>query len=104
MKNILAVILATGTVLLATAKEPIPLPNSYQAGSQHYAYPYRTIEPPVQTAAPKGYEPFHMEHYGRHGSRWHNQAVEYSDAPRWASAYMPTSTRSTVRARADWAT
>lgn len=81
MKNILTMILATGSVLLATAKEPIPLPNSYQAGSQHYAYPYRTVEPPVQTAAPKGYEPFHMEHYGRHGSRWHNQAVEYSDAP-----------------------
>lgn len=24
----------------------------------------------MQTPAPEGYEPFHMEHYGRHGSRW----------------------------------
>lgn len=33
-------------------------------------YPYVDAEPPVQTPAPEGYEPFHMEHYGRHGSRW----------------------------------
>ncbi len=25
---------------------------------------------PVLTPAPAGYEPFHIEHYGRHGSRW----------------------------------
>lgn len=35
-------------------------------------YPY-SIEgsvAPDLTPAPRGYEPFHMEHYGRHGSRW----------------------------------
>ncbi|MBD5219809.1 MAG: histidine-type phosphatase [Bacteroidales bacterium] len=33
-------------------------------------YPYVDAEPPAQTPTPDGYEPFHMEHYGRHGSRW----------------------------------
>lgn len=34
------------------------------------AYPYAECEPPAQTPPPSGYEPFHLEHYGRHGSRW----------------------------------
>lgn len=34
------------------------------------AYPYLENEPPAQTPAPAGYVPFHLEHYGRHGSRW----------------------------------
>ena len=34
------------------------------------AYPYTKCEPPAQTPPPAGYEPFHLEHYGRHGSRW----------------------------------
>lgn len=34
------------------------------------AYPYVDNAAPAQTPAPDGYTPFHMEHYGRHGSRW----------------------------------
>lgn len=34
------------------------------------AYPYVECEPPAQTPPPAGYTPFHLEHYGRHGSRW----------------------------------
>lgn len=34
------------------------------------AYPYAECEPPAQTPPPAGYTPFHLEHYGRHGSRW----------------------------------
>ena len=34
------------------------------------AYPYTDVEPPAQTPVPDGYTPFHIEHYGRHGSRW----------------------------------
>lgn len=39
--------------------------------SNYYAYPYPAKELPTLTDAPEGYVPFHMEHYGRHGSRWH---------------------------------
>mgnify|MGYP000805259219 CR=1 FL=1 len=33
-------------------------------------YPYSGEDAPRQTPAPEGYRPFHLEHYGRHGSRW----------------------------------
>lgn len=42
-----------------------------QTASNYYAYPYPELPLPELTATPDGYEPFHMEHYGRHGSRWH---------------------------------
>ena len=32
------------------------------------------------TPAPKGYEPFYLSHYGRHGSRWLIGEWEYTDA------------------------
>lgn len=44
--------------------------DRYQAGSQYYAYPIDDSNAPELTPAPDGYEPFHIEHYGRHGSRW----------------------------------
>ena len=49
-----------------TAREQIDeLPRL--AGSQYLAYldPVKPL-----TKAPKGYEPFYISHYGRHGSRW----------------------------------
>ncbi len=46
------------------ASDPRPLASTY------YAYPYPEQLLPILTPAPQGYEPFHIEHYGRHGSRW----------------------------------
>lgn len=34
------------------------------------AYPFIETPPPALSPSPAGYLPFHMEHYGRHGSRW----------------------------------
>lgn len=45
--------------------------TSHQAAGKYYSYPYIYETPPQMTPTPKGYEPFHLEHYGRHGSRWH---------------------------------
>lgn len=44
--------------------------TGYELAGNLLAYPYIEVAPPVLTPAPEGYEPFHMEHYGRHGSRW----------------------------------
>ncbi|MCQ2204560.1 MAG: histidine-type phosphatase [Bacteroidales bacterium] len=41
--------------------------NPNKAGGVYYAYPGPTT---TQTAAPKGYKPFYISHYGRHGSRY----------------------------------
>lgn len=57
--------------------------DKYQAGSQYLAYPRPAYGLPKLTDAPEGYVPFHMEHYGRHGSRWllndakYDRPVEY---------------------------
>ena len=32
----------------------------------------------VQTKAPRGYKPFYISHFGRHGSRWHTSARTYN--------------------------
>lgn len=45
-------------------------PDLNQVGSQQMAYPVPAYGVPELSDAPKGYVPFHMEHYGRHGSRW----------------------------------
>lgn len=44
--------------------------TSHQYAGQYLVYPYTFDPAPELTAAPEGYEPFHIEHYGRHGSRW----------------------------------
>lgn len=41
-----------------------------QAGSQQLAYPIPANGIPQLSPTPDGYTPFHIEHYGRHGSRW----------------------------------
>ncbi len=48
-----------------------------RAGSNHYAYPDSHL--PALTAAPAGYEPFYIDHYGRHGSRWLTKEKYYTD-------------------------
>lgn len=41
----------------------------------HYAYPVKEID--RQTPAPKGFEPFYISHFGRHGSRYLINDSEY---------------------------
>jgi hypothetical protein len=48
--------------------------NPAKAASNYYAYP--TPEAKL-TKAPKGYKPFYISHYGRHGSRWLIGSDEY---------------------------
>lgn len=52
----------------------------FEAGGNYYCYPWYTTNPPSQTPSPQGYVPFHLEHYGRHGSRWHIGDYNY-DVP-----------------------
>ena len=40
-------------------------------------YPYPGPQS-IQTPAPKGYKPFYISHFGRHGSRWHTQSGTYT--------------------------
>lgn len=59
---------------LALAAVAQPVPTNEQMGGIYYAYP----EPAARlTPAPDGYEPFYISHYGRHGSRWRTEDVQY---------------------------
>lgn len=48
------------------------------AGGGYCSYPYPRHSVPKLTPAPKGYKPFYISHYGRHGSRWLHAASQYS--------------------------
>ena len=63
-------------VFETSAKEEIAA-NRYLAGSNYLDYDRQLTEKAL-TPAPKGYEPFYMTHYGRHGSRWLISPRDYS--------------------------
>ena len=50
--------------------------NPRKSGGVDYVYTY---DNPVLTPAPKGYKPFYISHYGRHGSRWLLHDSEYDE-------------------------
>lgn len=41
-----------------------------QFGGIYYAYPEKEVAGAILPAAPSGYAPVYLSHYGRHGSRW----------------------------------
>lgn len=69
MKKLLVIILALTVAAGAAAQTSLQeiADNPRKAGGVYLAYPEITA---VQTPAPKGYKPFHISHYGRHGSRY----------------------------------
>ena len=63
----LSIICATAFGSMAqTSLEEIKA-NPAKAGGIYYAYP---VSESLNTAPPKGYEPFYISHYARHGSRY----------------------------------
>jgi len=50
--------------------------NHEKAGGVYYMYPFDKLS---FTAVPKGYEPFYISHYGRHGARYVLTDEQYDD-------------------------
>ena len=50
-----------------------------RAGGLFHSYEFMDIH---DTKAPKGYKPFYVTHYGRHGCRYHESAVRFGSLPR----------------------
>ena len=67
---------ATATMAQTTRKEM--LRDIYRTGSNYFAYPGPRQQ--KMTPAPKGYEPFHIFHYARHGSRYMSNNQYYLTA------------------------
>ena len=51
--------------------------NKLRSANNYYAYPDKDL--PALTASPEGYEPFFINHYGRHGSRWLHYSKMYDE-------------------------
>lgn len=60
-------ILISSSVRAQTTKEEV-FATIEKTGGVYYAYPEHEIED--HTAPPKGYKPFYISHFGRHGSRY----------------------------------
>lgn len=80
MRNIYFILLFTlispVLVLGQTSKEEL-FENPNKTAGVHYAYPVHEITP--SSPAPKGYEPFYISHFGRHGSRYLISDSDYKD-------------------------
>lgn len=68
MKKLLTLLFAVSclTGFAQTPRQEIA-DNPAKAGGVYYAYP---VTESANTPAPKGYTPFYISHYGRHGSRY----------------------------------
>ena len=74
---IIIAVIACMTLNAATPRKQI-IGNFDRSASNHYAYPFGTdADIPQLTPAPAGYEPFFIDHYGRHGSRWLTNGKTY---------------------------
>ena len=72
------IVALVGLAALASTPRKQIIGNFDRSASNHYAYPFGTdVDIPQLTPAPAGYEPFHIDHYGRHGSRWLTNARTY---------------------------
>lgn len=85
MYNYISFVLLISALLTFSAKSSPIIPDTLQVGSQQMAYPLPAYGLPELSATPEGYRPFHMEHYGRHGSRWLINANDYSKAIEYLS-------------------
>lgn len=91
MKNlykyiIVATVLATGCCLASFAQSPehrqevMALLKEDPTRSVNLHHNYEAPSKIVDTPAPRGYKPFYVSHYGRHGSRYH-WTMRYLDTP-----------------------
>ncbi len=73
--GLLALLLATPAVQAQNNKEVLA-ENPDRYGGIYHSYEHPTTE---LSKAPKGYKPFYISHYGRHGSRWHSSLSKYME-------------------------
>lgn len=78
MNHLRNAFLAFAAVAATAAVAVEPTEDVRRMAGNYYAYPYPANPLPELTAAPEGYTPYHIEHYGRHGSRWHIGEKVYS--------------------------
>lgn len=74
--SILLFVAAMTSIMAAQTAQKEIKANKYLAASNYLDYDRQLSDKPL-TPSPKGYEPFYMSHYGRHGSRWLTGKTSY---------------------------
>ena len=87
MKRLTTLLLTAAIALSSTAQTALEeiRANKYLAGSNYLDY-NRQLPTKKLTPAPKGYIPYYMSHYGRHGSRWLINDDSYTSVTETAAA------------------
>lgn len=78
LKHILSISLLLSAAVFINARDLVGFP---EAANNYREYPENNL--PEVGNAPKGYENFHIEHYGRHGSRWLIGTWRHDNAIAW---------------------
>ena len=78
--SFVAIVLLGTLFLIAGVREDFKA-NPKLSANNYQAYPTQGF--PALTAPPVGYEPFFINHYGRHGSRWLINGKKYSLPIEW---------------------
>ena len=75
-----ALLLTASLLVMAQHGTPrdIITANPGLSATNQAVYPFPQHPLPQLTPAPDGYEPFYLNHYGRHGSRWFTKDVGYT--------------------------
>lgn len=82
MKKLFSLFVAASLSVCASAqdiKARQDIHNNILLSASNYTAYVDPTEADKLTPAPKGYEPFYMSHYGRHGSRWLINNGEYTE-------------------------
>lgn len=73
--SLTALLLSCSLSLVGQTTQQEMFDNIHKTAGVYYAYPVHSLQP--QTQAPKGYTPFYISHYGRHGSRYLISDTDY---------------------------
>ena len=101
MKKVLISLLALSLCVSISAQDALSLlrENPDRAANNMHSYEFCEIH---DTPAPKGFKPFYITHYGRHGSRYEQNATFANTAIRTLSlldslAFLPLRARNFSR-------
>ena len=77
---LVSLLLTASLLVMAQHGSPRDIINANPdlSATNHAVYPFPQHPLPQLTPAPEGYEPFYLNHYGRHGSRWFTNDVGYT--------------------------
>lgn len=86
MRYLLVVFLTLSLLSVSAQEKAKQLIQENPARVANFLHVYESPSKVIDTPAPKGFKPFYVSHYGRHGSRFHTSGTAFD----WAIHYLDT--------------